>query len=62
MSKYNDKIYKYKVNLKSKIHRDIYHTVCIDLRCYEKIPSENKINSQKRLSNKNIKNYVEKQS
>lgn len=44
MSSKNDKKYQYNIKIKSKIHNDIYHTVHIDLYCYEKMPSENKIN------------------
>lgn len=38
---------KYYLKIKSKIHPDIYHTEFIDLRCYEKMPAENKLNRER---------------
>lgn len=34
---------KYNLNVRSKIHPEIYHTALIDLHCYEQIPKEKTI-------------------
>lgn len=47
---------KHYLKIKSKIHPDIYHTLIINLHCYEKMPTENKILSPKfKNQNKNNK-------
>lgn len=41
------KIYKHELNIKSKLHPDIYHKVIIDLYCYERIPKPKEIRDLK---------------
>lgn len=49
-------ITKYNVKIKSKIHPSIYHTVRVDLRCYERMPDEKTLykHAEKIFSNRKI--------
>lgn len=44
----------YLVKVKSKIHPEIYHTILIDLHCYEQMPEEKKLWKPKKNKNKMI--------
>lgn len=46
---------KYYVKVKSTVHPDIYHTVLVDLHCYEQMPKgEKRQNRSKKNSRKNL--------
>lgn len=40
-TKVDKKGYKYDLRVKSKVHPEIYHSVKVDLYCYEKINNTN---------------------
>lgn len=40
----NNNLTQYYVKIKSKIHPTIYHTITIDLHCYESMPKEKTLN------------------
>lgn len=57
-TKYNN-IYKNNLKIQSKIHSEIYHTVKINLFCYERMPSEEAMN-RKNLSKTTKNNDTQK--
>lgn len=46
MHKKHKNQYEFYVKVQSKIHNQIYHTILIDLYCYEKIPKEKEFKLQ----------------
>ena len=40
---------QYLLKMKSKVHPSIYHTIKIDLHCYENMPNEKTIQNLKKL-------------
>lgn len=37
--------YKYNLRIRSKIHKDVYHFININLYCYEKMPNEESLSN-----------------
>lgn len=48
----SDKQYKYEVKVKSKVFPELYHTVKVNLYCYEKLKKEESFESSATNSSK----------
>lgn len=49
--------YKNYVKIRSTIHSDIYHTIEVNLRCHERMPSEKKLYEHSKQLARNQKKY-----
>ena len=58
MSTKRVEIQKYNFKIKSKVHKEIYHTAYVDLMCHEKMPSENQILTQTKIVKKKKKKRI----
>lgn len=48
----------YPIKIKSEIHPEIYHTILIDLHCYEKMPKGKKIVKQRQNTKNNNSKHL----
>lgn len=48
------------VKIKSTVHPNVFHTIRIDLHCYERMPDEKNLREEKRATINKTKNLKQK--